>query len=202
MRIVVDRDTIDKFWKARSNYAGVPKSGAEGWKEEERVSETETHGYGEYIELPNPLESVGFNITAQENRIQYGFNIMFREPRVLKNLSQPFTRTARSTKRKFYPTTPDLTGYLFDANDDPEADIVSGKNDEERESRIVSFGVYGSRIRRYKEIKDLFIDINDLSAITGSIIYCCVNRYNSMSKKPKVSLPHADLHMGINLSED
>ena len=197
----MDKDTIDKFWRARANYIEVPENGVEVWKDEdEKSSEPETTGFGEYIELPNPLESVGFNITAQENRIQYGFNLMFRDPKVLGNLSSSYEKAARSMKRKFYPTTTDLTGYLLDANDDPEADIVNGKNDEERESRIISFGFYGSRIRRYKTVRELFIDINDLCAITNSVISCCVNKYNSTDKKPKMILPHIDLHMGISVN--
>lgn len=193
MRLLVDKDTLAEFWQARFEPI---EEGEEIWKEAStKRLEGPLSACSEYVELPEPFESMGFSIISERNRIQYGFNLRFRDEDVTFDLSPAYVKEIRPTKRTFYPTSPDLTGYILDGDYNVIADISEGG--ENKETRYISFGQAGSRIRRYNTLGDLTLDIAELGAITTSVINCCVKKY--FPNKKRLVLPHIDIHLGINL---
>lgn len=202
MRIVFKRSALEDFWKARFVSDEPYFEGDRVWKgvsTRTRPLEGKTEGQGNYLELPHPLESVGFNIVAQQKRIQYCYEIYFRDPKILKNLSSPYQKVMALSKNTFCPTTDDLTGYILDAEGNCYADVISSKGGDEEveESRLFSFGKYGSRIREYEKVTDLIQDVTQLSTLVTSVIQCCIDKHNSTHKTKKINFPYFDINMGL-----
>lgn len=193
MRLLIDKDTLAEFWKAR--FKPIDESEKSYKEENSELWEGQLSANSEYAELPEPLESTSFSILSEANRIQYGFELVFRDIELTLDLSKVYAKEILPTRRTFYSTSPDLTGYLLDGENNCVADIVAYK--ERPESRFVSFGQYGSRIRKYNRLGDLTLDIAELGAITTSVINCCVKKY--FPSKKRVVLPHIDINFGLNL---
>lgn len=202
MRIVVKKSALEEFWKARFAPEDSDFEEDRSWKgvsTRTKLLEGKTVGQGNYVELPFPLESVGFNILAQQKRISFSYEFYFRDPKIVRNLSPTYAEIISRTKNTFCPTSDDLTGYILDAEGNCHADIISSREVKEV-SRTISFGVFGSRIREYDSVKDLAMDVMELSALANSITLCCIEKYNSAHKTRRIDLPHIEIEMGLDIS--
>jgi len=203
MRIGVKKSALENFWKARFDFEKSDPEDYETWKgvsTKIKILDGRVEGHGNYLELPVPLEAIGFRITAQQKRINYGYEIYFRDPKILKGLSVDYQEVMARTKNIFCPTTNDLTGYLLDSDNNCNADIIALKGDNDNESRSISFGLYASRVREYEKINDLVNDITELSALAGSIVQCSIDKYNRLHPRKKIVLPHFEIQTNLTIT--
>lgn len=147
-----------------------------------------------------PLEAIGFKIIAQQKRINYGYEICFRDPKILKGLSTEFCDLMALSRNLFCPTTKDLTGYVLDSDRNCNADVIASHGDNNEDSRYVSFGLYGSRVREYEKINDLIREVAELGVLASSIVQCCINKYNRLHPRKRVDLPHFDIQTSLSIS--
>jgi hypothetical protein len=198
MRLQVDRGTIDEFWKAR--YIEPDEDNILHREDDPVLIQRLIDGESSDAELPFPLDGARFYIASHGERIQYGFEINFDEDISFNKAANKFGEMLVTRKLNFYKTSPLFTGLIRDGDGEAIFDLVCGPN-EDQPSRLISRGMYGSRIMRYKDVSNLATDILELSSITDTFINSCVNEYNSNAKKRKVKLPHMTLYLGIDITK-
>lgn len=204
MRIVVDRKTLATFWEARfeCEWEVLPENKFNGEKTQTKtLKETTIAGETEYIELPFPFESTQFSVYSNKDRFWYNFDMVFRNEKLITGLSKDYDASLLALKKRFFPTTEDITGYIKNADNDPLVTILEGSN-ESGCSRLFYCGKYGSQIKRYGSFTKFSADVEELSTIANHFINYCVRKHNTLRDAGKVTLPHMDLFMGIDIKEE
>jgi hypothetical protein len=193
MRFVVCKQALAGFWNEKYGFKGEPLSGEE-WKRTEVQIETSSdlEADSEGIELPFPFKDAGFRLFSNDGLVSYSLDITFLSSEILEKASLPFKKFIQRSKKTFYPTTDNLTGYLLDVDSNPWA-VIRQKKLDGLESRAIDFGRGGARPRTYTKLHDLQVDINESCAIANSLLNFYVSRHNKLTKK-RIRLPHMDVY--------
>lgn len=204
MRIVVDKKTLANFWEARFEHGWkvLPENQFTGEKTPTKtLKEIVITGETEYIELPFPFESAQFSVYSKKYRFWYNFDLVFRDEKLISGLSKDYDQSLLVLKKRLFQTTDDITGYIKNADNDPVAAIVEGSR-ENGCSRLFYCGKYGSQIKRYSSFSKFSMDVEELSTLANHFVSYCVRKHNTLRDVGRVTLPHMDLSMGIDIMEE
>jgi hypothetical protein len=200
MRFVVDRKLLKAFWDFSREDLGIrEEQDGEKWVDSDILDKHEP-GFGEtcsamtnQVELPSPLWYMDFDVIArQDGIVQYAFSVGERDESAFKNRSIGFSRRVSSLKLNFFPTSPNLTGYVMNADNDVIADI---SDNEEGDARRISFGRSGSRIRKYKDYQTFAGEVGELEALAERFVAHCLGKNASIDKR----LFDTNLYFGLEM---
>lgn len=191
MRLNVDRELLRSFWDFSREKLGIKNTDdGEVWRDSDSFDKKDAgqnkfngvyHAKTNQVELPFPLWYVEFDITARQNgMMQYGFSIFERDEGAFQDLSLGFSRRVASIKLNFFKTTPDLTGYVLNADDEVIADISDNNEDN---ARKISFGGSGSMIRRYTDYAVLAGEVGELESLANRAIIHCFRKNMSVERR-------------------
>lgn len=187
MRLNVDRDSLKCFWDFSREELVIKDELDEGrWVDTDilkgKTKKLTTCGaISNQVELPSPLWYAEFNVTARKNgAIQCGFAVSEREEGAFSGRSMGFNRRMSALKLNFFQTTPNLTGYVLNADNEIIADI---SDNEESSSRRISFGNAGSRIRKYSDYLTFVGDVGELENLAGKLIIQCFGKNESVERR-------------------
>jgi len=187
MRLNVDRDSLKDFWDFSRVELGIKDERDEDrWVDTDILKSKATKpttcgAISNQIELPSPLGYAEFNVTARKNgAIQYGFSVFEREEGAFSGRSIGFNRRMSAFKLNFFQTTPNLTGYLLNADNEIVADI---SDNEEGNARRISFGNAGSRIRKYSDYMTFSGEVGELEAWAGKLMIHCFGKNKLVDRR-------------------
>jgi len=190
MRLTIDRELLRNFWDFSRRELGIKDVKDDGvWKDSDLVGDKDEgnqfdgiyYATTNQVELPSPLCYVEFDIVARQNGImQYGFSVFERKDGAFHGLSTGFSKRVAPFKLGFFRTTPNLTGYILNADDEVVADIT---DNDEGDARRVSFGRSGSKIRRYKDYTTFAGEVGELEALAGRLIVHCFRKNASVERR-------------------
>ena len=92
------------------------------------------------------------------------------------------------SKNHFFPTSPNLKGYVLNADKEIIADIASADNGM---TRMISFGEGGSKIRRYTEYTTLLGDLGELETLASIAMQTCLAKTLTKIRE----LQDTDIHL-------
>jgi len=190
---VIPKVDLESCWSERtSNLFKVDSTSGEEWKKTERKScfSDPIIFNSESSELPSPLYFINTRLYFNLGKFSQDFELSFRDSSILDKLSSLFDKTLRKYKKRFIPTTPDLTGYIVNPDDEICATLTED-NSSDKESRILSFGCYGCKPLECSTFSSFYADVGEHNNEASQLIKFILNK----SKNNSCNIPHLELYL-------
>lgn len=146
------------------------------------------------IELPLPLEYLGYSFSRRGDSLELLTTIHAKTKTAFNNLSYAFRKELAARDLLFHPTSPHLTGYILNMK------LIRGKTitplaiileNKDPHSRIIGAGTFGARQLKFKDVEELTLDIGQFNSYVNTLIGCIYKReYKTQdpSKTVEISL--------------